>query len=183
MILPIRLFNDPVLRTVGARVEVINDEIKRFAVDLIDTMRDADGVGLAAQQVGKALQMAVVDVAGVEDRPSTMWINGEEVNPDAYMPMVLVNPELTPGKEKEIGVEGCLSFPKMNADIVRFSRVRCRALTLEGGVLDFEAEGLLSRALQHEVDHLNGVLFIDRMSSAAKVSLAGKLKRLAKREK
>ena len=106
MILPIILFNDPVLRTVGARVEVINDEIKRFAVDLIDTMRDADGVGLAAQQVGKALQMAVVDVAGVEDRPSKMWVNGEEVNPDAHMPMVLVNPELTPGKEKEVGVEG-----------------------------------------------------------------------------
>jgi peptide deformylase len=178
MILSIVMFGDPVLREVGKRVDKITDDVKRFAADMIETMRDAEGVGLAAQQVAIPLQIAVIDVRDVEDRPSKMWIDGQEVQPDAYMPMVLLNPELSFGKEKVLGVEGCLSFPKMTADIMRFARVRCQATTLEGTTLSFEAEGLLARALQHEVDHLNGVLFIDRMSSAAKAGLAGKLKRL-----
>jgi peptide deformylase len=109
-----------------------------------------------------------------------MWINGEEVDLLPFMPLVLINPQLSLSTEKEVGVEGCLSFPKMNADIVRAARVRCQCLNHEGMTLDFEAAGLLARALQHEVDHLNGVLFIDRMSSAAKASLAGKLKRLTR---
>ena len=95
--------------------------------------------------------------------------------------MVLLNPELTLSREKESGNEGCLSFPDMTADIVRAAEVHVRALTLGGGTLEFEATGLLARALQHEVDHLHGVLFIDRMNSAAKATMAGKLKRL-KRE-
>jgi len=183
MILPIVLFGDPVLRAVGGRVEKITDEVKQFTADMLETMRDAEGVGLAAQQVAIPLQIAVIDVREVEDRPSKMWIDGQEVDPNAHMPMVILNPELTFGKEKIVGVEGCLSFPKMNADIVRFTRVRCQATNLEGGKWDFEAEGLLARALQHEVDHLNGVLFIDRMSSAAKAGLAGKLKRLMRASK
>ncbi len=180
MILPIVLFGDPVLRAVGGRVESITPEIKRFTEDMLDTMRDAEGVGLAAQQVGIPLQIAVIDIRDVEDRPSKMWIGDKEVIPESFMPMVLLNPELSFGKEKEVGIEGCLSFPKMTADITRFARVHCKATSLDGTVLEFDAEGLLARALQHEVDHLNGVLFIDRMSSAAKASLAGKLKRLMK---
>jgi peptide deformylase len=183
MILPIVLFGDPVLRTVGAKVGAITDEVKRFVEDMLDTMRDADGVGLAAQQVGLAVQLAVVDIREVEDRPSKMWVNGVEVDPAGYMPMVLLNPELTFGSEKELGVEGCLSFPKMNADISRFTKLRCKTTTLENMPLEFEAEGFLARAIQHEVDHLNGVLFIDRMSSAAKAGLAGKLKRLMRMSK
>lgn len=183
MILPIVMFGDPVLRAVGGRVEKITDEVKRFSADMLETMRDAEGVGLAAQQVAIPLQIAVIDVREVEDRPSKMWINGQEVPIEAHMPMVLINPELSFGKEKELGVEGCLSFPKMTADIMRFARVHCRATALDGTALDFEAEGLLARALQHEVDHLNGVLFIDRMSSAAKAGLAGKLKRLMRATK
>ena len=177
------MFGDPVLRAVGGRVEKITDEVKRFSADMLETMRDAEGVGLAAQQVAIPLQIAVIDVREVEDRPSKMWINGQEVPIEAHMPMVLINPELSFGKEKKLGVEGCLSFPKMTADIMRFARVHCRATALDGTALDFEAEGLLARALQHEVDHLNGVLFIDRMSSAAKAGLAGKLKRLMRATK
>lgn len=178
MIRPIVLFGNPVLRAVGARVESVTPEIERLVGDMLETMRDADGVGLAAQQVGVALQVAVVDVTDAENRPSRMWVKGEEVDPVAYMPMILLNPELALESQKESGVEGCLSFPKMTADIVRSARVRCKAMTLQGSVLEFEAEGLLGRAIQHEVDHLNGVLFIDRMSSAAKAVLSGKLKRL-----
>ena len=181
MIREIVIFGDPVLRKVGAKIDVVSGEITRLAADMIDTMRSADGVGLAAQQVGVALQLAVVDVAEVEDRPSLMWIGGKEVDYRGFMPMVLLNPQLELGKEKEPGTEGCLSFPKINAEIQRAVKVRCIAQTIDGAVLDFEAAGFLARALQHEVDHLNGVLFIDRMSSAAKAGVAGKIKRLQKR--
>jgi peptide deformylase len=181
MIREIVIFGDPVLRKVGAKIDAISGEITKLAADMIDTMRSADGVGLAAQQVGVALQIAVVDVAEVEDRPSLMWIAGKEVDYRGFMPMVLLNPQLELGREKEPGTEGCLSFPKINADINRAIKVHCVAQTIDGAVLDFEAAGFLARALQHEVDHLNGVLFIDRMSSAAKASVAGKIKRLQKR--
>ena len=173
--------DDRIVRDKAKRVARIDDSIRRLFDDMIDTMRSADGVGLAAQQVGVALQIAVVDVAEVEDRPSLMWVAGKEVDYRGFMPMVLLNPQLELGREKEPGTEGCLSFPKINADINRAIKVRCIAQTLDGAVLDFEAAGFLARALQHEVDHLNGVLFIDRMSSAAKASVAGKIKRLQKR--
>jgi len=181
MIRPIVYFADPVLRTVGAKITTVTEEVVRLAADMLDTMQAAEGVGLAAQQVGVASQLAVVDIREVEDRPSRMWVNGEEVDPLPFMPMVLLNPELNLGKERELGKEGCLSFPKMTSEILRSTRVHCRAQKLDGTEYDFEAEGFLARALQHEVDHLNGVLFIDRMSSGAKASLAGKRKRLMRR--
>ena len=174
------LYGDPVLRKVGAKIGAISEEVRVLVQDMIETMRAADGVGLAAQQVGVAAQVAVIDVAGVEDRPSAMWVNGEGVALEEHMPMVLINPVLELGPERELGMEGCLSFPRMNGEIARAAKVRCRALDLEGRTLEFEASGLLARAVQHEVDHLNGVLFIDRMNSAAKAALSGKLKRLLK---
>jgi len=171
-------YGDPVLRAKGARIKAINAEIRELAEDMLETMRAARGVGLAAQQVGVPVQMAVIDVAGIEDRPSTMRVDGKEVPLTEWMPLVLINPELALSREKETGNEGCLSFPEMSADIVRAMTVRARAGLIDGRHLEFEATGLLARALQHEVDHLHGILFIDRMTSAAKASLAGKLKRL-----
>jgi peptide deformylase len=94
------------------------------------------------------------------------------------MPITLLNPELQLSKDREVGTEGCLSFPELSAEISRAAGVRCKARLLDGRELEFEASGLLARALQHEVDHLHGVLFIDRMNSATKASLAGRLKRL-----
>jgi peptide deformylase len=178
MIREIVKYGHPALRTKGTPVAEVTDEIKKLADDMLETMRDANGVGLAAQQVGVPVQLAIVDVAGIDDRPSAMWINGQEVKLEEHMPMTLLNPELALSKEKESGTEGCLSFPEMSAEIVRASGVRCKAKLLDGRDVEFEASGLLARALQHEVDHLHGVLFIDRMNSAAKASLAGKLKRL-----
>jgi len=178
MILEIVKYGDPVLRAKGAQVGEVTEELEKFAEDMIETMRAAHGVGLAAQQVGRPLQMAIVDVAGVEDRPSAMFINGEPVQIEDYMPLILLNPELQLSKDKETGTEGCLSFPDITGQISRSSGVRCKARLLDGRELEFDASGLLARALQHEVDHLNGVLFIDRMNSAAKASLASKLKRM-----
>ena len=180
MILEILKYGDPVLRVKGREVLEIDDEVKRLAADMIDTMRDANGVGLAAQQVGHAVQLTVIDVADVEDRPSAMFINDEQVELAKHMPMVLVNPQLKLSQEKDVGTEGCLSFPEMSAEITRASGLRCKARLLNGGTIEFDAAGLLARALQHEVDHLHGVLFIDRMSSAARAGLAGRLKRLQK---
>jgi peptide deformylase len=173
-------FGHPVLRAKGKRIEHVDDSIRALASDMLETMHEANGVGLAAQQIGEALQLTVIDVTAVEDRPSTLRINGKYVDLAAVMPLVLLNPELTLHEETESGPEGCLSFPEINGDIDRAITVTARAETLDGEQLEFEASGLLARALQHEVDHLNGILFIDRMSSATKVSLASRLKRLQK---
>ena len=183
MIRDIVKYGNPVLRTKGKRLEAVDDEIRALAADMLETMYEANGVGLAAQQVGRALQLTVIDVSDAESRPSRMWLAGEEVDPKEHMPLILINPELQLGDEVEIGTEGCLSFPEITAEIPRALKVKVNAQDLNGNRLEFEAAGLLGRAVQHENDHLNGILFIDRMSSAAKAALAGKLKRLAAESK
>jgi len=178
MILEIVTYGDPVLRAKGKRIQKTDEAIRQLAADMLETLHEASGVGLAAQQVGEALQLTVIDVSEAENRPSKMWIDSKEVDPKEHMPLVLLNPELELGRETEIGPEGCLSFPDISADIARAAHVKVRATGLDGEPIEFEAEGLLSRAAQHEVDHLNGILFIDRMSSATKVALTSKLKKL-----
>lgn len=111
MVLDIVRYGDPVLRKKGARVLKVDDELRQLAADMLETMEAANGVGLAAQQVGRPVQLTVIDVHDIEDRPSTMHINGEEVDLAAHMPLILLNPELELGAEKELGTEGCLSFP------------------------------------------------------------------------
>lgn len=180
-VLPVVRYDDPVLRKPGRAVGEVNDALREFAADLLATMYAAHGVGLAAQQVGVARQVTVVDVSVVnqEERPSEMFVGGEAVDPLGFMPMTLLNPRVDPvGPTRETASEGCLSFPDLHGDVRRPARVRVRARTLDGRDLDFEATGLLGRAIQHEVDHLGGVLFIDRMSRAERVALAGRLKRL-----
>ncbi len=183
MIRDIVKYGDPVLRAKGKRLETIDDDIRTLAADMLETMYEANGVGLAAQQVGRALQLTVIDVSDAESRPSRMWLAGKEVDPREYMPLILINPELQLDNEVEIGTEGCLSFPEITAEIARAAKVKVKAQDLNGNRVEFEAAGLLGRAVQHEADHLNGILFIDRMSSAAKASYAGKLKRLAAESK
>ena len=181
MKLPIRKYGDPILRAKGKRIEKVDDKVRALAENMLETMHAANGVGLAAQQVGQALQLTVLDVSQVEDRPSTMTLDGQPVaDLQTAMPLVLLNPVVRLGKETELGSEGCLSFPEITADIERAITVEMEAETLEGQPLRIEASGLLARALQHEVDHLHGILFIDRMSSASKASHSSRLKRLQK---
>ena len=184
MILPILQYGDPILRIKGKRIEEIDGRIRELAANMIETMHAAHGVGLAAQQIGEALQLTVLDISAVEDRPSTLILDGKEItDPRTAMPLVLINPEIELRGETEVGVEGCLSFPEMTADIERAHSVRVRAQNLEGEPIEIEANGFLARAIQHEHDHLDGILFIDRMSSAAKAALSSRLKRLQKETK
>jgi peptide deformylase len=183
MILSILQYGDPILRAKGKRIEKIDNRIRELAASMVETMHAAHGVGLAAQQVGEALQLTVIDISQVEDRPSTMKLNGKEVDPEMAMPLVLINPELELRGEAEVGVEGCLSFPEISADIERSKLVIARAQTLEGENIEIDAGGLLSRVIQHEFDHLHGILFIDRMNSAAKAALSSRLKRMQKETK
>jgi peptide deformylase len=180
MILPILEYGDPILRAKGKPIENIEDRIRELAANMIETMHAANGVGLAAQQVGESLQLTVLDVSLVEDRPSTLKVDGKEVDPKAAMPLVLINPEIELLGATEVGVEGCLSFPEITGDIERATSVIVRAQTVEGSTTEIEATGFLARAIQHEGDHLNGILFIDRMNSAAKAALSSRLKRLQK---
>jgi len=180
MILPIIKYGHPVLRAKGKEVAAADARIRELAADMLETMHAANGIGLAAQQVGAPLQLTVLDISQVEDRPSSLRLNGVKVDPAEVMPLVLINPTIRLNEEVCAGNEGCLSFPDITADIDRAVSVEVDAETLEGEKLRIEASGLLARALQHEVDHLNGILFIDRMSSVVKASLSSRLKRLQK---
>ena len=180
MILQILEYGDPILRAKGKPIENIDDRIRELAANMIETMHAANGVGLAAQQIGEALQLTVLDVSLIEDRPSTLKLDGKDVDPKAAMPLVLINPEIELRGANEVGVEGCLSFPEITGEIERAKSVIVRAQTLKGGTIEIEASGFLARAIQHEGDHLNGILFIDRMNSAAKAALSSRLKRLQK---
>ena len=183
MILPILQYGDPILRVKGERIEKIDHRVRELAADMIETMHAAHGVGLAGQQIGQPWQLTVLDVSAVEDRPSTLKLSGKDVDPKSAMPIVLINPEVELRGETELGVEGCLSFPEITGDIERAQSVLVRAQSLEGELFQIEASGLLARAIQHEHDHLHGILFIDRMNSAAKAALSSRLKRLQKETK
>ena len=165
MILEIVQYGHPALRAKGRRVEKIDPRIRALAQDMLETMYGAEGVGLAAQQVGMPVQLCVIDVTEVKDRPSVLRIAGIPVEIEAHMPLVLINPEVETFGKAESGVEGCLSFPGVRTDVTRPSGVRVKAQALDGSTLEFEADGLLARAIQHEHDHLQGTLFIDRVSA------------------
>jgi len=183
MRLSILQYGDPVLRAKGNPIDKIDNLIRELAQNMLETMQAANGIGLAAQQVGEPLQLTVIDISQVEDRPSTMKLHGRDVDPRTAMPLILINPQVTLGEGSATGTEGCLSFPEITGEIERAESVNVRAQTLEAKTIEIEATGLLARALQHEADHLNGILFIDRMSSAAKASLSSRLKRLQKETK
>jgi peptide deformylase len=165
MIREIVHYDHPVLRAKGKEIGAITPDIRSIVDDLFETMRAARGVGLAAQQIGLAIQLAVIDVTGVKERPSKMWIKGQPVMPEDHMPLVLINPVLKPTKTKVIGHEGCLSFPGLTIDVARAQRVAVKTRTMEGGTFEFDAAGLLGRAVLHEVDHLHGKLFIDDLNA------------------
>lgn len=171
-------YPDPILRAKGKPVGEVTPEIRQLVEDMLETMRDQRGVGLAAQQIGKDLQLAVVDITGCDHRESRMWIDGQAVNPEDHMPLVLIDPKLKLTKNKVRDVEGCLSFPGLHHDINRAVRVKCQTRTLDGAPFVFEAAGLLGRAVQHETDHLHGRLFIDLLSDEERKKIREQIERI-----
>lgn len=178
MVLPVVKYGTPVLRQKGARVEAVTPTIKKLIADMLETMYAFKGVGLAAQQVGVPVQLTVIDVRGVTDRPSSLELKGESADIEENMPLVLLNPRITPVGNPVVGPEGCLSFPEVFADIIRPDVVDVTALDAQGQPIEFRCGGLLSRAVQHETDHLHGILFIDRMDKKTKEELRADLERL-----
>lgn len=178
MILSITQFGDPVLRKRCREVKEVTDEIISLVEDMIETMHDANGVGLAAPQVGVDLRLAVVDVSHDPDCVSFLRVNGEEVDVAEIMPLVFINPTFKKGGGKERMEEGCLSIHEIRAEVQRPERVDGIFPQLDGSELRIETDGLLARVIQHETDHLNGVLFVDRLSAASKLMVRGELKRL-----
>lgn len=178
MILKVFQYGHPALRQKGARIETVTLEIKKLIADLFETMYAHKGVGLAAQQVGTAQQLTVIDVRGVTDRPSTLELEGKTADVHDFMPLVLINPEVKPVSKPVAGPEGCLSFPEIFADITRPETVDVTALNEKGKPLQFRCGGLLARAVQHEADHLHGILFIDRMDKKTKEELRPELELL-----
>jgi peptide deformylase len=178
MILEIVQYGNPVLRERCKRVEQVDDSIRILAADMLETMYDANGVGLAAPQVGVALRLAVVDVAHDPECITFLKVDGEDAPLASIMPLTFINPELEFTGPKERDTEGCLSIEDIRAEVGRPSSLKATLPQLDGSVLVIETDGLLARAIQHETDHLNGVLFIDRVSPATKISLRRKLRRL-----
>lgn len=149
MIRPILTFPDPVLKQKAAPVTIINDEIRQLASDMAETMYDAPGVGLAAPQVGVLQRLIVIDVAAKDEAPQLI---------------TAINPVIIQGEGEVYEEEGCLSVPDFSANVRRYETVVVKALSLDGQERLWQADGLLAIAFQHEIDHLEGTLFVDRLS-------------------
>ena len=175
MILEVVKYGEPVLRQKGAKIATVNAEVKQLIADMFETMYAAKGIGLAAQQVAHPVQLTVLDVRPVTDRPSTIEVDGKPAEIADHMPLVLINPEIKPVGNPVVGPEGCLSFPEIYGDISRPEFVEVKALNEKGKPISFKAGGLLARAVQHEFDHLHGLLFIDRMDKKTKEELRPEL--------
>ncbi|MBF9233670.1 peptide deformylase [Microvirga alba] len=165
---PLVILPDPKLRLVSEPVATITDEIRKLADDMLETMYDAPGVGLAAIQIGVPLRVVTMDVSKTENE---------------HQPMVLINPEIVwASDEKRVYEEGCLSIPEYYEEVERPDRVRFRYMSLQGETIEQEAAELMATCVQHEIDHLNGILFIDYLSKLKRDRVVTKFKKAAKRE-
>jgi peptide deformylase len=167
-LLPIRIYPDPVLRVRCRDVDAFDDALARLVGDMVDTMHAAPGIGLAANQVGVESRVAVIDLS-VGEREEDL--------------LVLVNPELLTEAGEEEDVEGCLSIPDFTEKVTRPLSIKVRAWDLEGRRFEVEAEGLLARAILHEMDHLAGKLFTDRLRGLRRERARRALRRLEKEQK
>ena len=175
MALKVCKYGEAVLRQRAVPVAVVTEELRRLADDMVDTMHAAKGVGLAAEQVGRTESMCVIDMPEGCDVPED-----EAFNAPIPMPLKLFNPEIIAREGSQRDKEGCLSFPGVGGSLTRAAQVVCQYLDEENRPQVITARGFLARALQHEIDHLNGVLYIDHMSAVERLACAAKLKKLAK---
>jgi len=171
----VRRYGDPALRRKAVPVETVDDAVRQLAQDMLQAMYRENGIGLAAEQVGRREALCVIHVPPSEEGEEPAPASGGDAVP---MPWVLVNPEITAMRGEQTGQEGCLSFPEIFIPIRRAEEITVSYTGLDSRRQTARVSGLLARAVQHEVDHLNAVLLVDRMSAVQKVAVAGKLKRL-----
>ncbi len=184
MVLPIVHYNDPVLRQKGEPVTVFDAALTQLGRDMVETMHAARGIGLAAQQIGKALQFCVVDLREADPDDFDFELDGSRPPVELFMPMMIANPKITVlPSEKDSYEEGCLSFPDIRGDVVRPDEIEVRFEDAQGVPHVMVCNGLLSRCIQHEADHLNGTLFIDRMSKRTRAAIDRSIKALAEKTK
>jgi peptide deformylase len=162
-------FPDPILHQKTKPVSTIDSSIERLIDDMVETMYAAPGVGLAANQVGVPLQLAVIDVTTREDREKGR----------RHPVLVIINPEILSAEGSVVEEEGCLSIPDYAEAVKRAARVKVRARDRKGKTFELEADGLLAKALQHEIDHLNGLLFVDKLSPLKKSIFKRKYRKMA----
>ena len=181
MSLSVAKYNEPILREKGKIIEIFDSELEDLCEEMAETMYDHEGIGLAAQQIGEALMLCVIDVPQAPDSNYEFSLDGKTPPAELIMPIALINPklELLPSRETTYE-EGCLSFPGINGDVIRPDKVRVSFQDPQGNSHLMECSGLLSRCVQHEVDHLNGILFIDHMDKESLKILDSRIKNLKK---
>ena len=175
MTLKVFKYGEKVLREKAMPVAVVDDRLRKLSDDMLETMHQAKGVGLAAEQVGRLERMCVIDIPEGCEEPED-----EAFNAPISMPLRLFNPEIVAVEGSQRDKEGCLSFPNVGGSLTRAAQVTCQYLDESNMPQMIVARGFLARALQHEIDHLNGILYIDHMSAVERLACAGKLKKLAK---
>jgi peptide deformylase len=165
MKLEILTYPNPLLREVSEPVKEFGPELKKLAEDMLETMYDANGIGLAAPQVGKLLQMLVIDTRP-RDLESSRYENDEQTDLESKIkqPLILIDPEVVKGEGKTTFDEGCLSVPSFFESVERFEKIEVKAFDLNGKEFRLVTDGLLAICIQHEMDHLAGTLFIDHIS-------------------
>ena len=172
-------YGESILRQPGERVTVFDDALRQLAADMVDTMYEEEGVGLAAQQVDRALMLCVLDVSGLPDEELDYQLDGLKPPIDLIMPMALVNPVIQPLPGKVlVGEEGCLSFPGIRGDVPRADLIEVKYQDLNGNAHVLVCRDWFARVVQHEVDHLNGRLFIDQMDKRQLRLLDRQIKKL-----
>ena len=182
MTLRITQYGESILHQKGSPIESFDAELSRLSKDMLEAMHQVEGIGLAAQQVGKALRFCVVNVPDHPEYPMTCNVDGKALSSSLLMPLSLANPEITPLPSDEYYYEeGCLSFPEIRGDVARPERILVRYQDFDGVRHELECDGLLARCIQHEADHLDGILFTERMEKKVYAEVKAEVQALKKK--
>ncbi len=181
-ILPIYLYGTEILRKKAKPIPALDDSAVKLMMDMAETMRKANGVGLAATQVGDLRRMLVLDVSAIERGDEEEGKERSERPREEWKIMVAINPAIILEEGKILMEEGCLSIPDLRAEVKRAEKIKLRFCDANFEEVEMEAEGLLARAFLHEIDHLNGVMFVDHLSVARRALLKNELRKIKKGE-
>ena len=182
MSLRIIQYGESILHVKGECIVKFDNDLYELSQAMLDIMYQVEGIGLAAQQIGRALRFCVVDVPENPENPTLCILDGKALSPSLLMPLSLANPEVSPlPSDQYYYEEGCLSFPGIRGDVARPERILVRYQDLDGATHELECDGLLARCIQHEADHLEGILFTERMEKEVYAEIKSEVKALKKK--